>query len=77
MKLNLHSSGLYLYTPLGEFDGLRKFNLFEDFDEIFLNFNFDSTKKKLEYFSEITVVNENSLQNTNKKQSKNFISEYF
>jgi hypothetical protein len=75
MKLNLHTSALNIYIPMGEYDGFRKFYIFEDFDETFLNFNFNSKKKILNYFSETETISSNLLPNSRKH--KNFNSEYF
>ena len=53
MKLHFQKSPLYLYIPVGEFDGLKQILLFEDFDETFLNYNINCKKKPLNYFTEV------------------------
>jgi hypothetical protein len=45
MKLHFQRSLLYLYIPVGEYDGFKKVMLFEDFDETFLNYNLTCKKK--------------------------------
>lgn len=84
MKLNLHKKSLDIYVFFGDSDGLRVLNLFEDFDETFVNFNLNSNKKKLEYFGQIGEDKKNNANRTSSFQQKcstikalNFKTEFF
>jgi len=52
MRLNNHLTSLYIYVYLKDSDGLKLLSFFENFDETFINYNIDSLKKEIIYYSE-------------------------
>jgi len=52
MRLNNHLNSLYIYVYLKDSDGLKLLSFFENFDETFINYNIDSLKKEIIYYSE-------------------------
>ena len=74
MKLHFHLNKLYLYSNFLESDGLKLISFFEDFDEVFINFNLNSIKKEKKY---LNSVNLNTFKLKNKTKNKNFITDYF
>ena len=75
MKLNLHKKSLYFYSQVEEFDGFRKFNFFEDFEDISSKFNIKSVKKPVEYLNEIGSAPQ--LGANRRIVSKDFNCEFF
>lgn len=76
MKINLHKSPLFLYIYINELDSLRKFCLFEDYDETLENFNLEAIKRPL------TLEKKNEFYNSDftykeVKKTDNFYSDYF
>ena len=76
MKLHFQKSPLYLYIPVGEYDGFKTVMLFEDFDETFLNYNINCKKKKLDYFTEFLEI-KNQTKTKIILRSKNFYLDFF
>ena len=69
-----HLNKLYLYSNFLESDGLKLISFFEDFDEVFINFNLNSIKKEKKY---LTTLNTVKFKNLNKNKKENFILDYF
>ena len=76
MQLNLHRKDLTLFVSIGETDGFRKINLFEDLDETFLNYNINSTTKCIEYTCEDNLNEIYSILKK-KKKKKSFIDNFY
>lgn len=76
MKINLHKSPLFFYIYINELDSLRKFSLFEDYDETLENYNSNSLKRPLFLEKKIEEIPlEKAFKE--KKIINNFFSEYF
>lgn len=77
MRLNNHLNSLYIYVYLKDSDGLKLLSFFENFDETFINYNIDSLKKEIHYYSENN--NEFLFESIKKKDKlkQNFFDEFF
>ena len=77
MRLNNHLSSLYIYVYLKDSDGLKLLSFFENFDETFINYNIDSLKKEIIYYSGNN--NELNFESIKKKDKlkQNFFDEFF
>ncbi|NCT57940.1 hypothetical protein GW776_00305 [archaeon] len=77
MRLNNHLNSLYIYVYLKDSDGLKLLSFFENFDETFINYNIDSLKKEIIYYSENN--NELNFESIEKKDKLklNFFDEFF
>tara|TARA_B100000965_G_C19046176_1_gene521624 strand:- start:107 stop:343 length:237 start_codon:yes stop_codon:yes gene_type:complete len=77
MRLNNHLTSLYIYVYLKDSDGLKLLSFFENFDETFINYNIDSLKKEIIYYSENN--NELNFESIKKKDKlkQNFFDEFF
>ena len=75
--LNNHLNSLYIYVYLKDSDGLKLLSFFENFDETFINYNIDSLKKEIIYYSENN--NELNFESIEKKDKLklNFFDEFF
>ncbi len=74
MKLHFHLNKLYLYSNFLESDGLKLISFFEDFDEVFINFNLNSIKKEKKYLNTVNIEKFNIKKKT---KNQNFIADYF
>ena len=77
MRLNNHLNSLYIYVYLKDSDCLKLLSFFENFDETFINYNIDSLKKEIIYYSENN--NELNFESIEKKDKLklNFFDEFF
>lgn len=79
MKLNFHRSKLYVYVNFMGSKNKKIIGLFEDYDETFINYNYNSTKKEIKFDLENQTNFENDKNLLEKKNinHKNFYDEFF